>query len=53
MISEFQYPVPEAERRKDLSSPWFLFNDFLVKNISENEALSFQDKWKVCRVSQP
>jgi len=31
----------------ELSSPWFLFNDFVVKNISEQEALSFQDKWKV------
>jgi hypothetical protein len=38
--------VPEAESLK-LSSPWFLFNDFVVKNISEQEALSFQDKWKV------
>jgi hypothetical protein len=38
--------VPEAESL-DLSSPWFLFNDFVVKNISEQEALSFQDKWKV------
>ena len=38
--------VPEAEYLK-LSSPWFLFNDFVVKNISEQEALSFQDKWKV------
>ena len=38
--------VPEAESL-NLSSPWFLFNDFVVKNISEQEALSFQDKWKV------
>ncbi|KAF8797918.1 hypothetical protein BYT27DRAFT_7246743 [Phlegmacium glaucopus] len=38
--------VPEAESL-ELSSPWFLFNDFVVKNISEQEALSFQDKWKV------
>ncbi|KAG5646693.1 hypothetical protein DXG03_002683 [Asterophora parasitica] len=39
--------VPEAEDRDDLQSPWFLFNDFVVRNISEEEALSFPDKWKV------
>ncbi|KAG6878679.1 hypothetical protein C0993_011494 [Termitomyces sp. T159_Od127] len=39
--------VPEAERRVDLVSPWFIFNDFVVRNISEEEALSFPDKWKV------
>ncbi|KAK0555464.1 poly(A)-specific ribonuclease [Tilletia horrida] len=26
---------------------WYLFNDFLVKNISEAEALSFPHAWKV------
>ncbi|KAJ8496912.1 hypothetical protein ONZ45_g12250 [Pleurotus djamor] len=40
--------VPEAERKSDNSSPWFLFNDFSVKNIPENEALSFPNKWKAC-----
>ncbi|KAG6854601.1 hypothetical protein C0991_004203 [Blastosporella zonata] len=39
--------VPEAENRADLQSPWFIFNDFVVRNISEEEALSFPDKWKV------
>ncbi|KAG6879034.1 poly(A)-specific ribonuclease [Termitomyces sp. T32_za158] len=39
--------VPEAEKRTDLISPWFIFNDFVVRNISEEEALSFPDKWKV------
>jgi len=39
--------VPEAERRADQTSPWFLFNDFAVHNISEDEALSFPDRWKV------
>ncbi|RDB20983.1 PAB-dependent poly(A)-specific ribonuclease subunit PAN2 [Hypsizygus marmoreus] len=37
--------VPEAEGHP--ASPWFLFNDFVVRNISEDEALSFPDKWKV------
>lgn len=39
--------VPEAEIRGTQSSPWFVFNDFVVRNISEEEALSFPDKWKV------
>lgn len=39
--------VPEAEGRDDLESPWFVFNDFVVRNISEQEALGFPDKWKV------
>ena len=37
--------VPEAEGS---SSPWYLFNDFLVRNITQEEALTFQDGWKVC-----
>jgi PAB-dependent poly(A)-specific ribonuclease subunit 2 len=39
--------VPEAEVREDLTSPWFLFNDFVVNNITEDEALSFPGQWKV------
>lgn len=27
---------------------WYLFNDFAVRRISEDEALSFPGKWKVC-----
>ncbi|KAJ6606431.1 ubiquitin carboxyl-terminal hydrolase-domain-containing protein [Mycena vulgaris] len=51
--------VPEAEGRTDLISPWFVFNDFVVQNISEEEALSFPDSWKIPaivyfeRVDQP
>lgn len=39
--------VPEAESQPHLKSPWFLFNDFVVRNISEEEALSFPSTWKV------
>ena len=39
--------VPEAEGQEGLLSPWFVFNDFSVQNISEEEALSFPGKWKV------
>ncbi|KAJ3516724.1 hypothetical protein NLJ89_g949 [Agrocybe chaxingu] len=38
--------VPGADR-DDGSSPWFLFNDFVVTNISQDEALGFPDRWKV------
>jgi hypothetical protein len=37
--------VPDAEGQED--SPWFVFNDFVVRNVTEEEALSFPDKWKV------
>jgi len=39
--------VPEAEGQDGLLSPWFVFNDFSVQNISEEEALTFPGKWKV------
>ncbi|TFK42698.1 ubiquitin carboxyl-terminal hydrolase-domain-containing protein [Crucibulum laeve] len=38
--------VPEAEEQSTLDSPWFVFNDFVVRNVTEAEALSFPDKWK-------
>lgn len=43
--------VPEEEGATTVDgrkkSPWYLFNDFLVRNISEEEALSFQNTWKI------
>ncbi|KAI0303542.1 PAB-dependent poly-A-specific ribonuclease subunit PAN2 [Multifurca ochricompacta] len=39
--------VPETEHMDELLSPWFVFNDFSVQNVSEEEALSFPGKWKV------
>lgn len=27
---------------------WYLFNDFVVQAVSEDEALSFVGAWKVC-----
>ncbi|PWN52754.1 hypothetical protein IE53DRAFT_366908 [Violaceomyces palustris] len=29
------------------ASPWYLFNDFLVRNIGEEEALGFPNPWKI------
>ncbi|TFK29824.1 hypothetical protein FA15DRAFT_690571 [Coprinopsis marcescibilis] len=37
---------PEHED-EDSEDSWLIFNDFLVRNISEKEALSFQGAWKV------
>jgi len=41
--------VPEAETPQDpeAGGPWFIFNDFVVRSISEREALSFSHSWKV------
>ncbi|THH31551.1 hypothetical protein EUX98_g2646 [Antrodiella citrinella] len=39
--------VPEAEASDPGASPWYLFNDFRVQNISEEEALRFPGTWKV------
>ncbi|KAF9228724.1 hypothetical protein BS17DRAFT_724469 [Gyrodon lividus] len=39
--------VPEAEGQPNLKGPWFLFNDFVVRNITEEEALCFPSTWKV------
>jgi PAB-dependent poly(A)-specific ribonuclease subunit 2 len=38
--------VPKEELPSDATSPWYLFNDFLVRNITEEEALSFPGVWK-------
>lgn len=40
--------VPQSELQEvESSSPWYIFNDFYVRNISEAEALSFVGKWKM------
>ncbi|KAI8067921.1 ubiquitin carboxyl-terminal hydrolase-domain-containing protein [Gongronella butleri] len=41
--------VAEEERKK---SPWYLFNDFLVKRIRPEEVASFKGNWKVPSVLQ-
>lgn len=40
-------PVPTTELEGSESSPWYLFNDFLVKNIEADEVFSFKGSWKV------
>ncbi len=50
-LSLTPWSVPEAEHGQDYFSPWFVFNDFAVKNVSESEALTFPAKWKVRRWS--
>ncbi|PVG02168.1 hypothetical protein CPB86DRAFT_811668 [Serendipita vermifera] len=39
--------VPEAEDDPKYNSSWFLFNDFTVRGISAEDALSFPGNWKV------
>ncbi|KDN41342.1 hypothetical protein K437DRAFT_226828 [Tilletiaria anomala UBC 951] len=40
--------VPDSEREQaEGKGPWYLFNDFLVRNISDMEARSFNGPWKV------
>jgi len=39
--------VPGSEQGPENISPWFVFNDFAVRNVSEEEALNFPDLWKV------
>jgi PAB-dependent poly(A)-specific ribonuclease subunit 2 len=38
--------VPKEELPENATSPWYLFNDFLVRNITEDEALAFPGVWK-------
>lgn len=33
--------------QSDINSPWYIFNDFMVRNVTEEEALSFPGTWKV------
>lgn len=42
IITDFEV-VPS----KDGSWTWIMFNDFLVRPVSEDEVLSFPDQWKV------
>ena len=39
--------MPGSEKDPENISPWFVFNDFAVRNISEEEALNFPELWKV------
>ena len=43
------HAVPDAESSDDPAAegPWFIFNDFVVRNISEQDALSVPGAWKV------
>ena len=40
--------VPDSERSfEDHDHEWYLFNDFVVRGITEEEALSIPSGWKV------
>ncbi|PWY98088.1 hypothetical protein BCV70DRAFT_202263 [Testicularia cyperi] len=36
-----------ARAKASALGPWYLFNDFLVRNTPESEALGFQNTWKI------
>ncbi|KAG8872977.1 poly(A)-specific ribonuclease [Tulasnella sp. 331] len=50
MVFEFSpaalLAVSGTEHEPVTRSPWYLFNDFVVQNISEEEALNFPSAWK-------
>jgi hypothetical protein len=49
MLTRASVPDDERNRASDSAeSPWYVFNDFGVRNVPEQEALSFPDTWKVC-----
>lgn len=39
--------VQEEEVEDPSHNSWYIFNDFVVQNISEEEVLSFPDRWKI------
>ncbi|KAI9283728.1 ubiquitin carboxyl-terminal hydrolase-domain-containing protein [Umbelopsis sp. AD052] len=47
-----QIRIPTAELEGSEKSPWYLFNDFLVKNIEADEVFSFKGSWKIPSILQ-
>ncbi|KAI9494041.1 ubiquitin carboxyl-terminal hydrolase-domain-containing protein [Zychaea mexicana] len=47
-----QIKIPPDELDSSSTSPWYLFNDFLVRNIREEETMSFKGKWKAPSILQ-
>ncbi|KFG80129.1 PAB-dependent poly(A)-specific ribonuclease subunit PAN2 [Metarhizium anisopliae] len=41
------YKIAHAEQEAPGQSQWHLFNDFLVRSVSTDEALTFNTSWKV------
>lgn len=39
--------IQDADKDKNSEESWYLFNDFLVRPVSQEEALSFPGAWKV------
>ncbi|CAO3669082.1 unnamed protein product [Umbelopsis vinacea] len=47
-----QIRIPSSELEASAKSPWYLFNDFLVKNIDAEEVFSFKGSWKIPSILQ-
>ncbi|KAI7904509.1 ubiquitin carboxyl-terminal hydrolase-domain-containing protein [Cokeromyces recurvatus] len=47
-----QIKILEAELEPEANSPWYLFNDFLVRRIRQEEVFSYKGTWKTPAVLQ-
>ncbi|KAG0174836.1 poly(A)-specific ribonuclease [Apophysomyces sp. BC1015] len=47
-----QIKIPEAERESNARSPWYLFNDFLVRSIRQEEIFLLKGTWKTPAILQ-
>ncbi|KAG2231202.1 hypothetical protein INT48_005923 [Thamnidium elegans] len=47
-----QIKIPESELEPEAKTPWYLFNDFLVRKIRPEEVYSFKGNWKTPAVLQ-
>lgn len=39
--------VPDIELSPEAATPWYMFNDFVVRSVNETEAFDFSPAWKV------
>jgi PAB-dependent poly(A)-specific ribonuclease subunit 2 len=46
-LAKSNISVAHAEPEAPRQSQWHLFNDFLVRSVSTDEALTFNTSWKV------
>ncbi|KAL0092235.1 ubiquitin carboxyl-terminal hydrolase-domain-containing protein [Phycomyces blakesleeanus] len=50
LVAQIKIPTDELEEHS--KTPWYLFNDFLVKSIRHDEVLSLKGTWKTPSVLQ-
>jgi hypothetical protein len=47
LIPDQQIVISDNDPEISEQSPWYIFNDFLVKNVQEGEISQFPNSWKV------